>query len=187
MKSPNRGVANISVGKDTAPRNRVDNQIKALEVRLIGLNGEKIGVVSLREAQRQADEVGSNLVEISGPNTAIPVVQIMDYGKFLFEKNKERTIAKKKQKQIKVKEIKFRPGTDVGDYEIKLRNIRGFLEDGDKVKVTVFFRGREMAHQELGKNLLERVKADLEEHAKVEYFPKMEGRQLIMILASKKK
>lgn len=124
-------------------------------------------------------------MEIS-PNADPPVARIMDYGKFLFQESKQKAVARKKQKQVKVKEVKFRPGTDIGDYEVKIRNLRSFLEEGAKVKVTVFFRGREMTHQELGLKLLERVKADLVEYGKVEFFPKLEGRQLVMILAPKK-
>lgn len=156
-------------------------------MRLIGEDGVQIGVISIEEARRMADEAGLDLVEIS-PNVDPPVARIMDYGKSLFQENKQKAVAKKKQKQVqKVKEVKFRPGTDVGDYEVKLRNLRGFLEDGAKVKVTVFFRGREMAHQELGLKLLERVRNDLTDYGKVEFFPKLEGRQLVMIVAPKKK
>ncbi len=155
-------------------------------VRVIGEDKSKTDIVPLQEARRMAIEAGLDLVEIS-PNADPPVVQIMDYGKFLFKESKEKAKAKQKQKQMKVKEIKFRPGTDIGDYEVKLRNLRGFLEEGAKVKVTVFFRGREMTHQELGLKLLERVKADLADCGKVEFFPKLEGRQLVMIIAPKKK
>jgi len=130
--------------------------------------------------------VDLDLVEIS-PNAEPPVCRIMDYGKFIFEKNKQKAAARKKQKQIHIKEIKFRPGTDVGDYQVKLRNLIRFLEDGDKTKVTMRFRGREMAHQELGRDLLERVKNDLEEYGTVESFPKMEGRQMIMVIAPNRK
>lgn len=129
-----------------------------------------------------AKSSGLDLVEIQ-PNSKPPVARIMDYGKFLFQQKKAKNEAKKKQKQVKVKEVKFRPGTDVGDYEVKLRNLKGFLEAGDKVKVTIWFRGREMSHQELGAKLLDKIKSDLAEHGKVEFFPKLEGRQLIMILA----
>jgi translation initiation factor IF-3 len=125
------------------------------------------------------------LVEIV-PNSEPPVCRVMDYGKFLFEQNKKKHAAKKKQKQIQVKEVKFRPGTEDGDYQVKLRNLLRFLGHGDKVKVTLRFRGREMAHQELGSKMLERIKADLEEHGTVEQFPKMEGRQMVMVLAPKK-
>ncbi len=141
--------------------------------------------MAIQDAKRIAQDAGLDLVEIS-PNADPPVVRVMDYGKFLFLESKQRTQQKKKQKQVKVKEIKFRPGTDKADYEVKLRNLRSFLEEGDKVKVTVFFRGREITHQELGMKLLERVRDDLTEHGKVEFFPKLEGRQLVMILAPKK-
>ena len=127
-----------------------------------------------------------DLVEIQ-PNADPPVVRVMDHGKHLFQLSKQRAVAKKKQKQIKLKEVKFRPSTDVGDYEVKVRNLRGFLDEGNKVKVTVWFKGREMTHQELGVQLLERVKEDLSDCGKIEFFPKLEGRQLIMILAPSKK
>jgi len=153
---------------------------------LIGADGEQIGIVPLGEAKRIAYDAGLDLVEIS-PQADPPVCRIMDYGKFRFEQNKKLQAAKKKQKQIQVKEVKFRPGTGEGDYQIKLRNLVRFLEDGDKAKVTVRFRGREMAHRELGMELLKRVEKDLEEHAVVEQHPKMEGRQMVMVLAPKKK
>ena len=153
---------------------------------MIGADGEQIGIVPLGEAKRIAYDAGLDLVEIS-PQADPPVCRIMDYGKFRFEQNKKLQAAKKKQKQIQVKEVKFRPGTGEGDYQIKLRNLVRFLEDGDKAKVTVRFRGREMAHRELGMELLKRVEKDLEEHAVVEQHPKMEGRQMVMVLAPKKK
>ena len=153
---------------------------------MIGGDGEQIGIVPLSEAKRIAYDAGLDLVEIS-PQADPPVCRIMDYGKFRFEQNKKLQAAKKKQKQIQVKEVKFRPGTGEGDYQIKLRNLVRFLEDGDKAKVTVRFRGREMAHRELGMELLKRVEKDLEEHAVVEQHPKMEGRQMVMVLAPKKK
>jgi len=140
----------------------------------------------LEEALDASYEANLDLVEIS-PNAAPPVCRIMDYGKFIFEKNKQKAAAKKKQKQVHIKEIKFRPGTDIGDYQVKLRNLIRFLEDGDKTKVTMRFRGREMAHQEIGRDLLERVKKDLEAYGSVESFPKMEGRQMIMVIAPLKK
>ncbi|KFZ38435.1 translation initiation factor IF-3 [Shewanella mangrovi] len=140
----------------------------------------------MRDAQQQADEQGLDLVEIS-PNAEPPVCRIMDYGKFLFDKAKAQKEQKKKQKQVQVKEVKFRPGTDENDYQVKLRNLIRFLEDGDKAKVTLRFRGRELAHQGLGMDLLNRIKADLDEVAVVESFPKMEGRQAVMVLAPKKK
>lgn len=141
--------------------------------------------MSIKDARKAAEDVGLDLVEIS-PNADPPVVRIMDYGKFLFLESKQKAVAKKKQRQAKVKEVKFRPTTDKADYEVKLRNLRGFLEEGDKVKVTVFFRGREITHQGLGMKLLERVRDDLTEQGKVEFFPKLEGRQLVMILSPKK-
>ncbi len=143
-------------------------------------------MVSLREARRIAEEAGLDLVEIS-PNANPPVVRVMDYGKFLFQESKQRAVARKKQKQVKVKEIKFRPVTDIGDYEVKVRKLREFLDEGNKVKVTVFFKGRELSHQELGAKLLERVKEDLNEYGKVDFMPKLEGKQFIMILSPKKK
>jgi len=142
--------------------------------------------VAIDEALDSAYDANLDLVEIS-PNAEPPVCRIMDYGKFVFEKNKQKAAAKKKQKQVHIKEIKFRPGTDIGDYQVKLRNLIRFLEDGDKTKVTMRFRGREMAHQEIGRDLLERVKKDLEEYGSVESFPKMEGRQMIMVIAPLKK
>ncbi len=137
------------------------------------------------EAKQHAEEVDLDLVEIS-PDAEPPVCRVMDYGKFLFEQNKKRHAAKKKQKQIQVKEVKFRPGTGEGDYQVKLRNLTRFLGDGDKAKVTLRFRGREMAHQELGVKLLKRIEQDLAELGTVEQFPKMEGRQLVMVLAPKR-
>ena len=155
-------------------------------MRLVGAEGEQIGVVPLAEAMEKAGEASLDLVEIS-PQAEPPVCKIMDYGKYRFDEQKKRQAARKKQKQTQVKEIKFRPGTDIGDYNIKLRNLTRFLNDGDKVKVTLRFRGREMAHQELGRDLLKRVENDLAELATVEQFPKMEGRQMIMVMAPKKK
>ncbi len=156
-------------------------------MRLTGADGEAVGVVSIAEAMDAANEAGMDLVEIS-PNAEPPVCRVMDYGKFLFEKSKAAKEQKKKQKQVQIKEIKFRPGTDIGDYQVKLRNLTGFLEDGNKVKVTIRFRGREMAHQEIGVDVLNRLKADTEEFAVVESFPtRIEGRQMIMVLAPKKK
>ena len=154
---------------------------------MVGKDGEQIGVVSITEALETAEQSNLDLVEIS-PNAEPPVCKVMDYGKFIFEKSKAQKEQKKKQKQIQVKEIKFRPGTDEGDYQVKLRNLRRFLEGGDKAKVTIRFRGREMAHQEIGIELLNRVKADLEEIAVCESFPRrVEGRQMIMVLAPTKK
>ncbi|SMB24300.1 protein chain initiation factor IF-3 [Sterolibacterium denitrificans] len=150
------------------------------------MDAEQLGIVSLRAALDLAEENGIDLVEIA-PMAQPPVCRLMDYGKFKYQEAKRAHDAKLKQKQIQVKEVKFRPGTDEGDYKIKLRNLIKFLQDGDKTKVTLRFRGREMAHQEFGVRLLERIKADLQEHGVVEQFPKMEGRQLIMVLAPQKK
>ncbi len=164
----------------------MNEQIRAREVRLIDAEGEQVGVVPFLEALRQAKEAELDLVEIS-PNAEVPVCRIMDYGKFLYQVEKKAAAAKKKQKQIQVKEIKFRPGTEEGDYQVKLRNLIRFLEEGNKAKVTVRYRGREMTHREIGMELLNRVKDDLVEQGTVEQFPKMEGRQMIMMLAPKKK
>ena len=154
---------------------------------MVGKEGEQIGVVSITEALELAEQNSLDLVEIS-PNAEPPVCKVMDYGKFIFEKSKAQKEQKKKQKQIQVKEIKFRPGTDEGDYQVKLRNLRRFLDGGDKAKVTIRFRGREMAHQEIGIALLNRVKTDLEDIANCESFPnRVEGRQMIMVLAPIKK
>lgn len=152
---------------------------------MIGAEGEQAGVMSADQAKEMAYESDLDLVEIS-PEAAPPVCRIMDYGKFLFEQNKKKHEAKKKQKIIHVKEIKFRPGTEIEDYRVKMRNLTKFLNNGDKVKVTLRFRGREMAHMELGKQLLERVEKDLEELGTVEQYPKMEGRQMVMVIAPKK-
>jgi translation initiation factor IF-3 len=150
------------------------------------VKGEQIGVVSLATANKMAEEAGVDLVEIA-PTAKPPVCRLMDYGKFKYQEAKKRHEAKLKQKQIQVKEVKFRPGTDEGDYQIKLRNLIRFLQEGDKAKVTLRFRGREMAHQEFGVKLLERVRTDLDPYGVVEQMPKMEGRQMIMVLAPKKK
>jgi len=154
-------------------------------VRLIGQEGEQIGIVPVREALRMAEEAEVDLVEIA-PLAKPPVCKLMDFGKFKYREAKKLHETKLKQKQIQVKEVKFRPGTDEGDYQIKLRNLTKFLEEGDKAKVTLRYRGREMAHQEFGIRLIERVRGDLEVIAVVEQWPKMEGRQLIMVLAPKK-
>ncbi len=164
----------------------MNNDIISRRVRVVGVEGEKIGIVSLMEAKQMALDANMDLVEIS-PNADPPVCKVMDYGKFLFEQNKKLQAAKKKQKQIQVKEIKFRPGTDEGDYQVKLRSLTKFLEEGNKTKITVRFRGREMAHREIGMELLKRLEADLQEFAGVEQFPKMEGRQMVMVMAPKKK
>jgi translation initiation factor IF-3 len=150
------------------------------------VEGEPIGIVKIDEAMRLAEENDIDLVEIA-PTAKPPVCRLMDYGKFKYRESKKAHEAKLKQKQIQVKEVKFRPGTDEGDYKIKVRNLIRFLTEGDKTKVTLRFRGREMAHQELGMNLLKRVEADLKEVGQVEQWPKLEGRQMIMILGPKKK
>jgi translation initiation factor IF-3 len=155
-------------------------------VRVIDAEGNMLGVMSIDQALQIASDSEHDLVEVS-PTAVPPVCRIMDYGKFVFEENKKRQIAKKKQKQIQVKEVKFRPGTEEGDYQIKLRNLVRFLNEGDKAKITLRFRGREMAHQELGMKLLKRVEVDLAEVGQVEQFPKMEGRQMVMVLSPKKK
>ncbi|NVN56517.1 translation initiation factor IF-3 [Cobetia sp. Dlab-2-AX] len=172
-------------GRPQEKRAPINDRIRADEVRLIDADGEQVGVVSTRDALAKAEEAGLDLVQISN---ADPIVcKIMDYGKFLFDEKKQKNLQKKKQKQIQVKEVKFRPGTDEGDYQVKLRNLTRFIEGGDKGKVTLRFRGREMAHQDIGRKLMERIAADLGELVTVESFPKMEGRQMIMILAPKKK
>jgi translation initiation factor IF-3 len=155
-------------------------------VRLIGPTGEQIGVVNTNDALVAARENDLDLVLIAESSDP-PVAKIMDFGKRLYEEKKAKAAAKKKQHQLQVKEIKFRPGTDVGDYQVKLRNLVRFLEDGDKAKVTIRFRGREMAHQELGMQMLERLEKDLEEYGVVEARPKLEGRQMIMVFAPKKR
>jgi len=164
----------------------MNGDIRIPKIRLIDAEGENRGVVDTREAQQMAYDAQLDLVEIV-PTSKPPVCRIMDYGKFRFDESKKAAAAKKKQKQMQVKEIKFRPGTDSGDYSIKLRKLTDFLDGGDKTKVTVRFRGREMAHRELGMQLLKRIQADLEEVGTVEQFPKMEGRQMIMVVAPKKK
>lgn len=154
-------------------------------LRLIDDGGEQMGIVSRQEALALAVERGFDLVEIS-PTADPPVCRLMDFGKFLFQQNKKRQAAKKRQQQVQIKEVKFRPGTEEGDYQTKLRNLKRFLRHGDKTKVTLWFRGREMRHQELGIKLLERVEADLEELAKVEQFPRLEGRRISMVLSPRK-
>ena len=153
---------------------------------MIGPTGEQIGVVNTNDALVAARENDLDLVLIAESSDP-PVAKIMDFGKRLYEEKKAKAAAKKKQHQLQVKEIKFRSGTDIGDYQVKLRNLVRFLEDGDKAKVTIRFRGREMAHQELGMQMLERLEKDLEEHGVVEARPKLEGRQMIMVIAPKKK
>jgi translation initiation factor IF-3 len=173
------------LGIAVTKRVRRNEEIDATEVRVIGSDGEQAGVMSLRAGIELAKEEGLDLVEVS-PNAEPPVCRIMDFGKYLFEQNKKSQSAKRKQKQVHVKEIKFRPGTDEGDYQIKLGKLVHFLEIGDKTKVTLRFRGREMAHKELGAKLLTRVRDDLEEYGTVEQMPQMEGRQMVMVIAPKK-
>ncbi|HBH11374.1 MAG TPA: translation initiation factor IF-3 [Gammaproteobacteria bacterium] len=164
---------------------RLNESITSPEVRLINAEGEQVGVVSITKAQQLSEDSELDLVEIV-PNADPPVCRIMDYGKYTFEQNKKKHAAKKKQKQIHVKEIKFRPSTEENDYQVKLQNLVKFLTNGDKVKVTLRFRGREMAHQEYGSMMLDRIKEDLEEYGIVEQLPKLEGKQMVMVYAPKK-
>jgi translation initiation factor IF-3 len=161
---------------------RLNEDITYEQIRLVSDSGEQLGILSPDEARKIAEERGMDLVEIA-PNAEPPVCRLMDYGKYLYASAKKKQESKKKQKQITVKEIKFRPGTDIGDYDIKVRNLTKFLDAGNKVKVTLRFRGREMAHQELGMEMLKRVEEDLKEIGVVEQMPKMEGRQMVMVLA----
>ena len=164
----------------------MNEQITAPQVRLIDAAGEPVGIVTVAEALRLADEADLDLVEIA-PLAEPPVCRIMDIGKFKYAESKKQHEAKLKQKQVQIKEVKFRPGTDDGDYNIKLRNLIKFLADGDKTKVTLRFRGREIAHQQIGMQLMERIRQDLNDHGIVEQFPKMEGRQMVMMLSPKRK
>jgi len=161
---------------------RLNEDIAYDRIRLVSETGEQLGIITSDEARTIAEERGMDLVEIA-PNAEPPVCRLMDYGKYLYASAKKKQESKKKQKQITVKEIKFRPGTDIGDYDIKVRNLTRFLDAGNKVKVTLRFRGREMAHQELGMEMLKRVEEDLKEIGIVEQMPKMEGRQMVMVLA----
>jgi translation initiation factor IF-3 len=165
---------------------RRNEEISAPQLRVIGADGSQAGVMSRYDALQMASAAELDLVEVS-PTAEPPVVRIMDYGKFLFEQNKKAHSAKRKQKQIQVKEVKFRPGTGESDYQIKLRNLTRFLHEGDKAKVTLRFRGREMVHQDIGRKLLDRVSTDLAPHAVVEQNPLMEGKQMVMVFAPKKK
>ncbi|QLQ26792.1 MAG: translation initiation factor IF-3 [Dechloromonas sp.] len=165
---------------------RLNEEITAPEIRLQGVEGEQLGVMSIRAALHIAEEAGVDLVEIA-PMASPPVCRVMDYGKFKYQEQKRAHEAKLKQKQVQVKEVKLRPGTDENDYQIKLRNMMRFLEEEDKVKVTLRFRGREMAHQEFGMRQLERIKADLDAVGQVEQMPKMEGRQMIMVIGPAKR
>jgi translation initiation factor IF-3 len=164
---------------------RRNSEITTSEIRVIGPNGEQIGIMPVQEALRSAESSGLDLVEVA-PGAEPPVCRIMDYGKFVFEANKKAQSARRKQKQIQVKEVKFRPGTEEGDYQVKLRNLIKFLTQGDKAKITLRFRGREMVHQEIGAELLKRVQKDLLEHGSVEQQPLMEGRQMVMVIAPRK-
>jgi translation initiation factor IF-3 len=172
-----------AIAQEKAPR--INGEIDAPEIRLVGVEGEQLGIVPLSEATAKADAAELDLVEIA-PTAKPPVCRIMDYGKFKYREAKKQHEAKLKLKQIQVKEVKFRPGTDEGDYQIKLRNLIRFLGEGDKAKITLRFRGREMAHQEFGVRLLERIRNDLEPHSIVESWPRLEGRQMVMLLAPKK-
>jgi translation initiation factor IF-3 len=173
------------LGIAVTKRVRRNNEIEATQVRVIDSAGEQAGVMGIAAAIAMARDEGLDLVEVS-PMADPPVCRIMDFGKYLFEQNKKSQSAKRKQKQVHVKEIKFRPGTDEGDYQIKLRKLREFLENGDKTKVTLRFRGREMAHRELGAQLLARVRDDLEAYGTVEQMPQLEGRQMTQVIAPKK-
>ena len=163
----------------------MNDRIRCPEIRLIGAEGENLGVLSPIRALELAEQAGLDLVEIS-PTAEPPVCKIMDFGKFKYETQKREAEARKKQKIIEIKEVKFRPNTDTHDYEVKMRSVTKFLENGDKVKVTLRFRGREMAHQNLGRELLERVAADVEGLGKVESIPRLEGRQMVMMIGSAK-
>jgi len=168
--------------RETGPR--VNGRIRAPEIRLIGAEGENLGVVPPQRAMALAEEAGLDLVEIS-PNAEPPVCKIMDFGKYKYETQKREAEARKNQKIIEIKEIKFRPGTDTHDYDVKMRSVMKFLDEGDKVKITLRFRGREMAHQQLGLELLHRVADDVKEVAKIENMPRLEGRQMVMMIAPK--
>ncbi|MBT3558535.1 MAG: translation initiation factor IF-3 [Rhodospirillales bacterium] len=163
---------------------RVNEDIEKEQVRVVDADGEMVGVISTAEGIEMAYEVGLDLVEVS-PNADPPVCKILDYGKYKYETQKKANEARKKQKVIEIKEIKMRPGIDVHDYDVKMRAVKRFLGDGDKVKMTIRFRGREMAHQELGMNVLNRVREELAEEVKVELYPRMEGRMMTMVLAPK--
>ncbi|MGS1116050.1 translation initiation factor IF-3 [Castellaniella sp. UC4442_H9] len=170
----------------TEKKHRVNGEIRIHEVRLIGVEGEQLGIYRTSDALALAEENDVDLVEIA-PTADPPVCRLMDYGKFKYQEQKRQQEARARQKVIQVKEVKFRPGTDEGDYQVKLRNLRRFIEEGDKAKVTLRFRGREMAHQDLGMRVLERVRDDLGELVQVEAMPKLEGRQMVMVLAPRKK
>jgi len=178
------GDCNISTPDNK--QNRKNQEIRVPRVRVIGSDGEMIGVLTRDEALSMAEDEGLDLVEIQ-PQADPPVCKIMDFGKFKFEAQKKANEAKKKTKQVEIKEVKFRPVTDEGDYQIKLRKMRGFLEEGDKIKVNIRFRGREMSHQELGREMANRIEGDLGEDIVIESRPRLEGRQMVMMIAPKKK
>lgn len=165
---------------------RINDEIRVPEVRVIDAEGNQLGVLSTREARQMSEDSGLDLVEVS-PDAKPPVCRIMNFGKFMFQQNKRKNAAKKKQKQVQIKEIKIRPGTETNDYQVKLRSMVRFLEEGDKVKVTLRFRGRESAHPEIGMQLMERIIADLVASGAVEQRPKFEGRQMIMVIGPAKK
>ncbi len=177
------GERNISTPEK---QNRKNHEIRVPRVRVIGSDGEMVGVLSRDDALKLAEDEGLDLVEIQ-PNADPPVCRVMDFGKFKFELQKKAAAAKKKTKQVEIKEVKFRPVTDEGDYQIKLRNMRRFLEEGDKIKVNIRFRGREMSHQELGRQMADRIETDLGEDIVIESRPRLEGRQMVMMIAPKKK
>nr|WP_290735053.1 translation initiation factor IF-3 [Amaricoccus sp.] len=179
LKTIARRPHNAPPTRDTGPR--VNDRIRAPEIRLIGAEGENIGLITPERAMLLAEQAGLDLVEIS-PNATPPVAKIMDFGKYKYETQKKESEARKKQKVIEIKEIKFRPNTDTHDYEVKMRSVMKFLEGGDKVKITLRFRGREMAHADLGRKLLERVAGDVSELGKVEAIPRLEGRQMVMMI-----
>jgi translation initiation factor IF-3 len=181
----NRRVTYSRSGQEVEKKARVNHGIRASQVRLIGVNREQLGVVSLDEALNAAQAARLDLVEIS-PTAQPPVCRIMNYGKYLFELNKQKVLQKKKQKRIQVKEMKFRPVTEEGDYQVKLRKLIEFLKAGDKVKITLKFRGREITHLDLGVKVLDRLQQDLLEYAAVEMVPKVEGKQMVLVLAPKK-
>jgi translation initiation factor IF-3 len=182
-----KGISLIARRPHNAPQQtrsagpRVNEQVICTEIRLIGAEGENVGLITPENALDMATEVGLDLVEIS-PNAEPPVCKIMDFGKYKYEQQKKESEARKKQKTIEVKEIKFRPNTDTHDYEVKMRSVTKFLDNGDKVKITMRFRGREMAHQDLGRQLLERVSEDTKEIGKIDSIPKLEGRQIVMLI-----
>ena len=180
--SGNLGERFISAEKE----DRRNEEITAPRVRVIDAEGNQLGILLTREALAKAEEAGFDLVEVS-PNADPPVCKIMDYGKFVYQKDKQQQAARRKQKQIQIKEVKFRPTTEEADYQTKMRALTRFLEEGDKIKITVRFKGREMAHQEIGMELIERLKTELDPVAQVEQFPKMEGRQMVMLMAPRRR